>query len=184
MSKKSFFERLTGATVGETEEKSTSIGHKDLSISEPKQEKKSKIVRAKIKEAPDFVEKNLDKISEKIEEKKETEEEGQLIVDVYQTDNDIIIKSPVTGVKIEDLDISINNNMITIKGTRKEEKSIPKENYYCQELYWGAFSRSIILPIDVDYDKAKASIKNGILTIRLPKIEKLKTRTIKVKMAE
>ncbi len=112
------------------------------------------------------------------------EEEGQLTIDVYQTDTDIVIKSTIAGVKPEDVDITITNDMITIKGIRRHDETVAKENYYYQELYWGAFSRSVILPIDVDADKTRASIKNGILTIHLPKIERLKTKTIKVRELE
>ena len=79
---------------------------------------------------------------------------------------------------------SITNDMITIKGIRHKDESVPQENYYYQELYWGPFSCSVILPIDVDADRARASIKNGILTIRLPKTEKLKTKTIKIRELE
>lgn len=109
------------------------------------------------------------------------EYEGQLAIDVYQTDNALIIKAPIAGVKPEDLDISITNETVTIKGQRKEEKEISRENYFCQECYWGGFSRSYLLPIAVDVDKAEASLKNGILTLTMPKLEKTKTRTLRVK---
>jgi len=72
------------------------------------------------------------------------------------------------------------NDMVTIKGKREKEDEITTSDYYYQECYWGAFSRSVILPVDVEAEKAEASMKNGILTIRLPKIEKIKTRKIKV----
>jgi HSP20 family protein len=111
-----------------------------------------------------------------------TEAEGQLTIDVYQTPSDIIIKSTVAGVKPEELDIAISNDMVTIKGYRKKDEEIKAEDYYYQECYWGAFSRSVILPVDVESDKAEAGIKNGILTIRLPKIEKIRTKKIKVKL--
>ena len=107
--------------------------------------------------------------------------EGQLTIDVFQTDEDIVIKSTIAGVNPEDLDVSINNDMVTIKGERKFEEEVSQENFYYQECYWGAFSRSVILPVDVEADKTEASFKNGVLTIRLPKIEKVKTRKIKVK---
>jgi HSP20 family protein len=107
-------------------------------------------------------------------------EEGQLTIDVYQTPNEVVIKSTVAGVKPEDIDISFTNDMITVRGRRKKEEEISTEDYYYQELYWGAFSRSVILPVEVDVDKAKAEIKNGILTVRLPKSEKIKTKKIRV----
>lgn len=108
------------------------------------------------------------------------ESEGQLTVDVYQTTNEIIIKSTIAGVDPGDLDVAITNDMVTIKGKRERDEEIKSEDYYYQECYWGAFSRSIILPVDVEAEKAQAAMKNGILTIRLPKIEKVKTKKIKV----
>lgn len=107
--------------------------------------------------------------------------EGQLTIDVYQTENDIVIKSTIAGVKPEDLDVSITNDMVSIRGERKNEEQIPEENYYYQECYWGNFSRSVILPVDVLADKAEASMKNGILTIRLPKADTTKTKKIQVR---
>jgi len=107
--------------------------------------------------------------------------EGQLTIDVYQTDNDIVIKSTIAGVKPEDLDVSINNDMVSIRGERKNEEMVSDENYYYQECYWGSFSRSVILPVDVMSDKSEASMKNGILTIRLPKADNTKTKKIQVR---
>ena len=107
--------------------------------------------------------------------------EGQLTIDVYQTDDDVIIKSTIAGVKPEDLDVSINNDMITIKGERKQEDEISLDNYYYQECYWGLFSRSVILPVEIISDKAEAIMKNGILTLKLPKADITKTRKIQVR---
>lgn len=106
--------------------------------------------------------------------------EGQLTIDVYQTANDIIVKSTIAGVKPEDLDVSINNDMLTIKGTRRNDARIKPEDYYYQECYWGPFSRSVILPVDVETENIKAELKNGILTITLPKASKAKTKIIPV----
>lgn len=110
--------------------------------------------------------------------------EGQLAVDVYQTDDSVILKAPIAGVKPEDLEISITDEVVTIKGERKEEKEITRENYLCQECYWGSFARSYVLPVEVIGDKAQAALKNGILTITIPKIEKTKTKTIEIKTEE
>lgn len=107
--------------------------------------------------------------------------EGQLTIDVYQTDNDVVIKSTIAGVKPEDLDVSINNDMITIRGERKQDEPVPEENYYYQECYWGGFSRSVILPVDVLAEKVEASMKNGILTIRMPKADNTRTKKIQVR---
>lgn len=106
------------------------------------------------------------------EEVDELEEDGQLSVDVYQDASSIYIKSTIAGVEPDDIDISFDNDMITIRGQRKKDKAIRGEDYFYQECYWGNFSRSIILPVDVDEDKIKATIKNGILTIELPKAKK------------
>jgi HSP20 family protein len=107
--------------------------------------------------------------------------EGQLTIDVYQTESDIVIKSTIAGVKPEDLDVAINNDMVTIKGERKNEEEVPEENYYYQECYWGKFSRSVILPVDVLAEKIEASMKNGILTVRLPKADTNRTKKIQVR---
>ena len=105
--------------------------------------------------------------------------EAQLSVDVYETKNEIIVKSTVAGVKPENLEISISNDLLTIRGFRREEEEINEADYYTRECYWGAFSRSIVLPREVDQKKVDAGVKNGILTIRLPK--KYKTSAIRVK---
>lgn len=109
------------------------------------------------------------------------EADGQLTIDVYQTDTSIVIKSTIAGVKPEDVDVSISNDMITIKGERKQEEVINEDNYYYQECYWGPFSRSIVLPMDVVTDKIDASLKNGILTIKLPKADTLIAKKIQVR---
>ncbi len=115
------------------------------------------------------------------EEASAVDEEGQLTIDVYQTDTDIVIKSTIAGVKPENLDVSISNDMITIKGARTQDNSIPEENYYYQECYWGSFSRSLVLPTDVLDEKIDATLKNGILTIKLPKADTTKTKKITVR---
>mgnify|MGYP001119618625 CR=1 FL=1 len=126
--------------------------------------------------------------SEKIDEKKESPEttkeeveEGQLAVDVFQTDNEIVIQSTIAGVKAEDLDITIQNDMVSIKGERKKRTEVPAKNYFYQECYWGPFSRSIILPEEINASEARAELKDGILILRLPKSEKIKTTKISVK---
>ena len=110
--------------------------------------------------------------------------EGQLSVDVYQTDNEVVIKSTIAGVKVEDIDISFNNDMLTIKGIRKKDYEVEPENYFYQECYWGGFSRSIILPVEVKDEEITATLKNGILTIVLPKSESTGHKTVKVKEEE
>ena len=122
----------------------------------------------------------LEQAKEENKEEWLEEEEGQLSVDVYQDKDNIIIKSTIAGVK-PDIDISINNDLITIKGKREMEEIVKDEDYFYQECYWGSFSRSIILPVEVKADQAQAELKNGILTIILPKAKPSKAVSIKVK---
>lgn len=117
----------------------------------------------------------------KDEDEPEVDAEGQLTIDVYQTDRDIVIKSTIAGVKPEDLDVDINSEMVTVKGKRSQDEEIDSENYYYQECYWGPFSRSIILPVEIVTEKAEATMKNGILTIKLPKMEVAKSRKLQVR---
>ena len=111
----------------------------------------------------------------------ESDEEGQLIVDVYNTPDEIVIKAIVAGVKPDNLDISITRDMVTIRGKREEKREIREEDYFYQELYWGAFSRTILLPQEVEVEHAMANEKHGLLTIRLPKIDKEKQTKLKVR---
>lgn len=92
-----------------------------------------------------------------------------LPLDVYQTDSDLVIKSLLPGVRASDIDISIANDILTIKGTRNKDEEIKEQDYYYRECSWGSFSRSVILPSSVKTDHIKASLKNGVLIIRLPK---------------
>lgn len=109
--------------------------------------------------------------------------EGQLTIDVYQTPSEIVIESTIAGVDPENLDISINNESVTIRGKRERSTKISDDDYFYQECYWGKFSRSIILPQEVDADNANASLKNGILIIRLPKLNRQKAKKLKVKLS-
>lgn len=108
-------------------------------------------------------------------------EEGQLSIDVYQTSDKIVVKSTIAGVKPGDIDISINNDMLTIRGKREVNEKINEEDYLHKECYWGAFSRSIILPVEIEAEKVEASLENGVLTIILPKAKSAKQISIKVK---
>ncbi|MBI2024874.1 MAG: Hsp20/alpha crystallin family protein [Candidatus Harrisonbacteria bacterium] len=110
--------------------------------------------------------------------------EGQLMVDLYQTPDEIILETPVAGVKPEDLDIAITNESVTIKGKREKERRVKDEDYFYQECYWGRFSRSIVLPQEVDAEKAEAAIKAGVLTIKLPKLNRQRTKKIRIRYEE
>jgi HSP20 family protein len=170
--KKSFFERLTGAQNVEAndfsgvpvynEEEETTVVMREEPASFPVRQEESWATPA-------------------YSQNDNESAEGQLTIDVYQTENDIVIKSTIAGVKPEDLDVSINNDMVTVKGERKNEEEVENGNYYYQECYWGSFSRSVLLPVDVIPEKADASLKNGILTIRLPKADTTKTKKIQVR---
>ena len=107
--------------------------------------------------------------------------EGQLSVDVYGTDDEIVVVSTIAGVKPEDIDIAINNDMLTIRGQRSQETEESADDYYYQECYWGGFSRSIILPVEIEPDEVAASLKNGVLTVRLPRSKSAKNISVKVK---
>jgi HSP20 family molecular chaperone IbpA len=107
--------------------------------------------------------------------------EGQLAVDVYQTKESVVIKAPIAGVKADDIDISISEDVVTLRGERKEEREVDREHYYVQECYWGSFSRSVILPTSTIAEKAQASLKDGVLTVSIPKVAQDKVKKIKVK---
>ena len=100
------------------------------------------------------------------------ENEGQLTVDVYQTPGDIVIKTMVAGVRPEDLDVAITRDMVTIRGKREEERNVASDDYFHKELYWGSFSRTILLPQEVEIEEAEAIEKHGLLIIKLPKVDK------------
>jgi len=106
--------------------------------------------------------------------------EGQLSVDVYQTKDDLIIQSTIAGIKPNDLEISLEKDVIIIRGER-EKPNNEEGNYSTKECYWGKFSREIILPVEIDPDRIKATMENGILTIRIPKVFREKKRKIVVR---
>jgi HSP20 family protein len=107
--------------------------------------------------------------------------EGALNIDMYQTKDNVIIKSTIAGVRPDDIDITVANDMVTIKGSRSREEKITQDDYFYQECYWGSFSRSVIVPVDIDSEEIEADLKDGILTIIIPKAAKAKTKKVKVK---
>ncbi len=150
--KKSFFERLTGS----------------MSFEENDQSEKTS-------------ENGVKKISDKNSWINDENEEGQLTVDVYQTADDIVIKTMVAGVRPEDLDISITRDMVVVKGSRGESHEVKQDDYFTKELYWGSFSRTILLPQEIDVEGAEASEKHGLLIIKLPKLDKSRQTKLKVR---
>lgn len=116
-----------------------------------------------------------------IEEVAEEEAAGELAVDVYQTPSHIIIKAMIAGVRPEDLDVSITRDMVTVRGKRERNTEGTAGDFFFQELYWGSFTRTIVLPQEVDIEGAEASEKHGLLVIKLPKLDKGRQAKLKVK---
>lgn len=106
---------------------------------------------------------------------------GQLPVDVHQTPSDIIVRAFVAGVRPDDLNISISRDRVEISGTRSEREQVSGPDYFAQELFWGSFSRAIMLPEEIDVEATSAAAKDGLLTIILPKLDKAKQTKLKVK---
>ena len=149
--KRTFFERLTGT----------------VSVSEDREQEDQKV---STNESKNFIEEEL-----------ENEEGGQLAVDVYQTPEDIVIKTMVAGVRPEDLDISITRDMVTIKGNREPSTGVTDDNYIFKEHYWGSFTRTIVLPQEIEVEEADAVEKHGLLIIKLPKVDKGRQTKLRVK---
>ena len=108
-------------------------------------------------------------------------QEGELPVDMFQTDDAIVIRALVAGVKPDDLDIAITRDTVTIRGVREEIQEAHDSNYYHRELFWGSFSRTIVLPEEVIIDEADAQEKHGFLEIRLPKLDKNRSTQLRVR---
>jgi HSP20 family protein len=109
------------------------------------------------------------------------EAEGELAVDVYETPTHIIIKAMIAGVRPEDLDVSITRDMVTVRGKRERAVEGTAGDFFFQELYWGSFSRTIVLPQEVEIEEAEATEKHGLLIIKLPKLDKGRHAKLKVK---
>lgn len=110
----------------------------------------------------------------------ENHDDGQLAVDVGQADNKLVIVATIAGAKPEDISVVIHNDLLTIRGKREREIELKEDNYFYKECYWGRFSRTIVLPMDVLTDDAKATFKNGVLTVVVPKESDRKSVPIKV----
>jgi len=110
-----------------------------------------------------------------------SEAEGQLAIDVYQTPDEIIVESTIAGVKGGDIDVDVTSERVTIRGERGKEITVADGDYFYQECFWGSFSRSVILPQEIDPDKAHSTIKNGVLTVHLPKLHRDRARKVEVR---
>ncbi|MDP9212122.1 MAG: Hsp20/alpha crystallin family protein [bacterium] len=118
------------------------------------------------------------------DEDDDTSAGGEIAVDVHETDDAIIIVSPIAGVDPENVTIAADDDSITISGERKTAHEARSQNTHVQEIYWGRFSRTVTLPVPCEVDKAQATFKHGILAVEVPKSRKAKKRTIKVKTVE
>jgi HSP20 family protein len=107
---------------------------------------------------------------------------GVVDLDLYQTDNDVVIEASIPGIDPEDINISVAGEVLTIKGEVKQEKETKEADYHIKERRYGSFSRSITLPTQIVAEKAAADFKNGILKLTLPKAEDVKPKTITVKV--
>ena len=161
--KKSFFQRLAGNIIIEDEDDSISDNY-DTEDNWDNSRSNNKIINR----------------NDEYEESDDTEA-GELTVDVYQTPKDIIIEAMIAGVKPDDLHIHITRDTVTIQGKRESNQEIGDDDYFYKELFWGEFSRTILLPSEVDIDNAEAIEKHGLLLLRLPKLDKGKQSKIKVK---
>ncbi|HDH31468.1 MAG TPA: Hsp20/alpha crystallin family protein [Candidatus Wolfebacteria bacterium] len=173
-STKNFFEKLTNFNSDDKDEFEPQLVRADISNSKNNNKmKKNSDKKESISFSSDEPEEN--------EVNEFDDFEGQLTIDVYQTSNNIVVESTIAGVDPDDLDIAITPDSITIRGERRKEEKIKKEEYLYQECFWGRFSRSIILPQEIDPDKAQATVKGGILKIILPKLDRQKSKKLKVK---
>lgn len=149
----------------------------ELKEKEAKKPKKAKKTKKKVKEEVQKIEvQEEEKPSIKKEDSLFEGPEGELTIDVYQLGKNLIVRSAIAGVEPEDLDITIENDLVIIKGNRKKVFAEEKENYFFQECYWGRFKREIILPVEVDSSRADAKLENGILIIKIPIIEERKKK--------
>ncbi|HEX8591140.1 MAG TPA: Hsp20/alpha crystallin family protein [Candidatus Paceibacterota bacterium] len=107
--------------------------------------------------------------------------EGQLPVDVYQTENEIVVRAFVAGVRPDEVNLSISRDTVIIDGVREEREQLPDSDYFIRELFWGSFSRTILLPHEIDVDASSATAKDGLLTLVLPRLDKTRQTKLKVK---
>ncbi len=180
--KKTFFERLAGTITVEEDEEVIDINEDEDYEEEVAVKSTAKNSRKQVasESEPARRRSQIQALQDEYEEEAE-EEEGELSVDVYQTNTDIIIEAMVAGVKPEDLHLSITRDMVTIKGKRDANNQVSDDDYFYRELYWGNFTRTILLPHEVITEDSEAVEKHGLLIIRMPKIDKAKQTKLKVK---
>lgn len=108
-------------------------------------------------------------------------EVGQLALDIYHTDKEIVILAPIAGVKKEDIHLTITEDILVIRGERTQKEEVAEENYYTKECFWGPFSRSIVLPLEADTKGISAEFEENVLEIRIPKSDREKSKVIRIK---
>lgn len=178
-----FFEKLTGGTAKSaphTEEPYVITARETTRSSPPMMNRKSPAQNP----TPVHIQAEEEPVEEEVEVPAETapEEEGELTVDIYDRGDAIVIQSTVAGVRPEDLDVSIASDTVSIRGSREQAERVHDNAYYYKELFWGTFARTVILPEEVDDTAAEAMLKNGLLTIRLPKRKRGVLQKVKVKL--
>ena len=103
---------------------------------------------------------------------------------MYQTPTHIVVQAPMAGVKPDDIDVSINNDMITIHGKRPQKHDVGRDDYYYREVFWGPFSRSVLMPSEVDSNRTEASFKHGLLTVKMAKTNTEGVHQVKIQTKE
>jgi HSP20 family protein len=163
MKKPSFLERLTGGNQSDEYDRILDEEHKfgedDLAVDEDQEE-------------DTWEEEDVDA---------GPQQDGELPVDMYQTEDSIVIRALVAGVSPTELEISITRDMVTIRGVREEYQEAHDDGYFHRELFWGSFSRTLLLPEEVAIDEAEAQEKHGLLEIKLPKLDKHRSTQLKVR---
>ena len=172
--RKSFLQRLTGSFKDDDQEAIEKMEQVNL-----------KSLR-NLKDFDDEEYEDMDDEPSEIEDEEDMDDtpatvEGQLGIDLFETPVEVIVKTMIPGVRKDDIDISLSRDMLTIRGERKDEKTIADDDYHYRELYWGAFSRTVKLPHEVDIDKAEATESQGMLTLRLPRVDKERQTKVKLK---
>ena len=164
--KRSFFDRLSGGSAANDAFDSFDEDLPNATIPERKPRERTEMGA---------------RLATPLEDDRPSDGEGQLPVDVHQTASDIVIRAFVAGVRPDELSISISRDMVEIGGSRMEREQIAGPDYFTRELFWGSFSRTILLPQEVDVEASSASAKDGLLTIILPKLDKARQTKLRVK---
>ncbi len=172
-----FFQKFTGGSDENAEHDPV-----DLSPLKPEKERKP-IIAPRAQEPEEEEEEAVVEVASHSENESTGEDEGELTVDIYDRGDAIVIHSTVAGVKPEDIDVAITSDTVTVRGKRRCPEKVPEHDYYYKELFWGQFSRSVLLPEEIEEDMAEAVLKHGMLTIKLPKkrhgvIQKVKVKVV------